>query len=175
MNLEALAKKLPLVSGWIDKTLADHAAQARSVADFGFTRLPKFYSAALLASTKVIPVAKVPTPPLSQIGLPEFADFENGNYAGITYKNTYFVQNSQVSNESLHFHELVHVVQWAHLGVDGFLLAYAAGLAAHGYRNSPLEAMAYGWQDYFERHGQPVDIEAAIKAKLNETVSGPSS
>jgi hypothetical protein len=136
MNLETLALKLPLISGWIDKILADHAAQARPVAALGFTRLPQFYSAALLARAKVISVAKVPTPPLTQMGLPEFADFENMIPGGITYKDTYFVHDSQITNESLHFHELVHIVQWEHLGVDRFLLTYAAGLAAHGYCSS---------------------------------------
>lgn len=31
--------------------------------------------------------------------------------------------------ESIHFHELVHVVQWSALGVDEFLLTYALGVA----------------------------------------------
>lgn len=168
MDIQALLSKLPLVEGWIDKALADHAAQAKSVATLGFSRLPQFYSANLLARAKVVPVAKVPVPPLSQLGLQEFAAFESGTYQGITFKDTYFVQDSQLRNESLHFHELVHIVQWAHLGVERFLLAYAAGLAAHGYKDSPLEAMAYGFQDYFDRNGKPGDVETAVRSKLIE-------
>ncbi len=175
MNHEALVLKLPLISGWIDKTLADHAAQARPVAALGFTRLPQFYSATLLARAKVIPVARVPTPPLTQMGLPEFADFENMVPAGITYKDTFFVQDSQIKNESLHFHELVHIVQWAHMGVDGFLLAYAAGLAAHGYMDSPLEKMAYGLQNYFDQNGKPADVETFIRGELNKMTSSPAA
>jgi hypothetical protein len=168
VNLENLLPKLPLITGWIDATLTAHAGAARPVADFGFKRLPNFYSPELLARTKVVAVARVPVPPLTAIGLPEFAAFEQGDYAGITFKDTYFMQASQVANESIHFHELVHVVQWAHLGVERFLLAYAAGLAANGYRNSPLETMAYDLQDYFDRNGQPGDGSAIIRRKLNE-------
>jgi hypothetical protein len=168
MNLESLLPKLPLITRWIDHTLAAHAGDARSVASLGFKRLPTFYSAAFLTSAKVVAVERAPVPPLSAMGLPEFGDFERGNYAGITFKDTYFVQTARVGSESLHFHELVHVVQWAHLGAEKFLLAYAAGLATNGYRNSPLEAMAYDLQAYFDQNGKPVDVEDAVTNKLNE-------
>ncbi len=70
--------------------------------------------------------------------------------AGITYKDTYFI-NHLHQTESLHFHELVHVVQWDWLWVDDFLLAYGAGLMQFSYRNNPLEQMAYTLQEGFER------------------------
>ena len=109
----------------------------------------------------------VPVPPLADLGLPEFASFQNGSYAGITFKNTYFVQSSQAQVEALHFHELVHVVQWGYLGVEGFLLTYAAGLISHGYRNSPLEAMAYDLQNYFLSSGKPCDVATDVRASLD--------
>jgi hypothetical protein len=168
MNLEKLSSKLPLITGWIDQTLAEHAALAQTVADFDFVRLPHFFSANLLARTKVVAVARVPVPPLTAMGLPEFSAFEKGDYAGIAFKDTYFLQIAQATNESTHFHELVHVLQWADLGVERFLLAYAAGLEANGYRNSPLEAMAWELQDYFDRSGQPGDVEGLVRNKLNE-------
>ena len=168
MNVELLLPKLPLIVSWMDKTLATHAGSARPVSDFGFKRLPSFYSSNLLAHAKAVIVAQVPTPPLTALGLPEFAAFEQGDYAGITFKGTYFIKSTDATNESLHFHELVHVVQWAHLGVEKFLLHYADGLATSGYRNSPLEAMAHGLQDYFDHNGQSGDVESAVRSKLNE-------
>jgi len=57
------------------------------------------------------------------------------------------------------------------LGVESFLLAYAAGLAANGYRNSPLEAMAYELQDYFDRKEQPIDVAAVVRSKLETGVN----
>ena len=50
------------------------------------------------------------------------------------------------TTEATHFHELCHVVQWKALGVRDFLMTYALGLLAHGYRESPLEAIAYRLQ-----------------------------
>ena len=168
MNVENLLAKLPQVTRWIDETLAVHAGNARPVASFGFKRLPNFYSLDLLRRARVVTIARVPIPPLTALGLPEFAGFEQGDYAGITFKDTYFLQAPRVGTESIHFHELVHVVQWKCLGVDRFILAYAAGLAANGYKNNPLEVMAYDLQAYFDQNGRPVDIEAAIRIKLDE-------
>ena len=56
-----------------------------------------------------------------------------------------------VADEGLYFHELMHVVQWRMLGPERFLAAYADGLEKFGYRNSPLEAMAYDAQAAFAR------------------------
>ncbi len=168
MNLENLQSKTPLIVRWINQTLAAHAHNARSVADYGFKRLPDFYSPDLLRQTKVIVLPRVPVPPLGNLGLPEFAAFEQGKFAGITFKDTYFIQASQAANESIHFHELVHVVQWTHLGVEPFLLAYAAGLATNGYQDSPLEVMAYDLQGCFDRNDKPYEVEPVIRDKLDK-------
>jgi hypothetical protein len=71
------------------------------------------------------------------------------HFDGITFDNTYFLRRG-LERESLHFHELVHVIQWQHLGIDRFLLAYGIGLAQFGYQSSPLEKMAYDLQLEFE-------------------------
>ncbi len=168
MTKEELLAKLPSVKAWIEQTLAGHVSRARTISSCGFGRLPHFYTAKLLASAKVVEVERVPVPPLIAMGLPEFAEFVNGDYAGITYKDTYFLRAEAARDESIHFHELVHVVQWQHLGVDGFLMAYTQGLAQFGYRESPLEQMAYGLQAYFDQNGQPGDVEAAVRSKLSE-------
>jgi len=167
MNPESLISKLPLIKDWIDNKLIEHAKMARPVSTYGFKRLPLFYSANFLANAKVVEVDRVPVPRLSELGLTEFADFERGDYTGITFKDTYFVKVDQIGRESLHFHELVHVIQWAHLGIERFLMAYAGGLAANGYRNSPLEVMAYELQAHFDQNGQPGDVEAVVRNKLN--------
>jgi hypothetical protein len=66
-------------------------------------------------------------------------------------KNTYFVRSAEAASDSLHFHEMVHVVQWAKLGVERFLLAYGIGLAQFGYEQSPLKKMAYDLQLEFDQ------------------------
>ena len=168
MNPKELLEKLPLVRGWIENTLAEHSNQARSVASYRFPRLGDFYSSEFLTIAKVVEVSHVPVPPLFALGLTGFGEFESGNYAGITFLDTYFVQSDEALRESLHFHELVHVVQWQHLGVERFVMAYALGyLQGGGYRANPLEVMAYDLQDYFEKAGTPINIEAAVRLQLD--------
>ena len=106
----------PLIAGWIEKTLAEHATAAQPVASLGFSRLPEYYDAQILKSSQAVVVPRVPMPPLSAMGLHRFRDFEQADAGGITYLNTYFVRADRAQDESLHFHELVHVIQWRLLG-----------------------------------------------------------
>jgi hypothetical protein len=142
---------LPAVREWIEKTLEENRDHAVPVISLGYPRLGKVFPLELLNRAKAVLVTgKVPFPPLSRMGLPELTDVENMPMAGITYKDTFFISHLQ-QTESLHFHELVHVVQWDRLGVNDFLLTYGIGLMQAGYRNSPLEKMAYALQEGFER------------------------
>lgn len=141
---------LPGVKGWIDQTLQSHANAATAVSSSAYTRLRDYYPDTLLDRARVVVVPRVPFPPLSQLGIPEFRAMETMPLAGVTYKNTFFVTTGQ-QRESLYFHELVHVVQWDRLGVDNFLLVYAIGLFQHGYQQSPLEQMAYQLQADFDQ------------------------
>ena len=158
----------PQIAGWIRKILAEHAQAARPVASLGFSRLPHYYDETTLASTKVVFVPTVPVPPLSAMGLDRFSDFEQMDAAGITYLDTYFVRADQAHSESLHFRELVHVIQWRLLGPERFLAVYADGLERAGYRNSPLEAMAYSLQERFDHEAQPFSVEAVCQSLIRE-------
>ncbi len=156
----------PLIAGWIEKTLTEHAVAAQSVAALGFSRLPDYYDAPFLDSSKVVIVSKVPMPPLSAMGLGQFSDFEQMDAGGITHLDTYFVRADHARSDSLHFHELVHVIQWRMLGPEKFLALYADGLERFGYQNSPLEVMACDLQDRFEREAKPFSVEAACQSLL---------
>ena len=154
---------LPLVRKWIDDVLDGHNDQATAIVNLGFPRLQQVFPSEFLEKARVIVVSgKVPFPPLSRMGLPELSRMENMPRTGITYKDTFFINNAHQS-ESLHFHELVHVVQWEKLGVDNFLLAYGAGLMQFDYRNSPLEQMAYLLQERFEGRNLPHGIVEFIR------------
>jgi len=80
--------------------------------------------------------------------------------------HTIFVKRARANDEELYFHELIHVVQWRLLGAEFFLAMYAAGLEKFGYRDSPLEKMAYDAQDMFAR-GERFDAERFVAAQLN--------
>lgn len=167
-----LLPRILMIRSWIDRTLAAHAHEARPVGEIiearNFRRLPDYFDAALLGRIRCVAVERVPVPPLALMGLRLFAGFESKHYAGITYGDTYFVDRRYDLSESLHFHELIHAVQWDCLGFDRFLLAYARGLLRNGYARSPLEVMAYDHQRRFETNPIPYPAEALVREELNE-------
>ena len=77
--------------------------------------------------------------------------------AGITFRGMYFV-DEPLAFEHIHFHELVHVIQWRTLGFDAFLLTYAANVLLHGYACNPLEALAFDLEADFKRGARPAGI-----------------
>lgn len=153
---------LPRVRQWIDQFLDAHADRARAVSTLGFTRLSACYPQELLERAKVVTVARVPFPPVDQFGLPELESMQQMSFDGITFKDTFFLQQGHTS-EGLHFHEMVHVVQWARLGIDNFLLSYGFGLLRFGYEQSPLEQMAYTLQRSFELGTPPQELVRIIE------------
>ena len=161
----------PKVMDWIQKTLLAHQRLARPVTAKNFQRLPLYFSRAQIEAAKFVVVERIPVPPLSSIGLSRFAEFERGDYGGITYLNTYFLKSAGADDESLHFHEMMHVVQWHVLGAEHFLALYASGLEAFGYRNSPLEKMAYDAQELFDRSPAVFDAEKLVAEKVGRLSS----
>ena len=151
MNMDLfrrLEAAVPRVSNWIDEYLRVHAQHARSVYSLNNPRLAVSFPEDLLRRTKTVTLEAIDYPPVENFGLPEFVDPAPERRLGVTFKDTYFIRRESDS-EDLHFHELVHIVQWERLGPERFLLAYAVGLANHGDRESPLETMAYSLQREF--------------------------
>jgi hypothetical protein len=166
MTPEDFQKFYPLLIDWLRTTLATYAGRTQTVASRAFPRLPLYFTAETLASAKVVLVDQLPVPPLSSMGLTQFADFERGNFNGITYLDTFFLKRSQSENEAIHFHELIHVIQWRILGPERFLRSYADGLERFGYRESPLEVMAYDAEAAFVTSKQGFDAENMVAEKL---------
>ncbi len=163
---ERFEAALPAVLQWVEELVAENLPKSRSVESFKFPLLPHYYSDSLLRTARVCVVDQTPTVPLGTLGLPEIQRLFPTAAAGITFKNLYFVQRSFERDESLHAHELVHVVQWDFLGPQQFLLQYGRGLLEHGYRNSPLERMAYSLQDHFNARGGRIDFASQIRGQL---------
>jgi len=168
MAPEEFQKLFPQVIGWIRQTLTAHSGQARALSSLGFPRLPQYFSEDLLAATKVVVIDRVPMPPLSSLGLSQFADFERGDFEGVTYLDTFFVKRRSAEAERLYFHELIHVLQWQILGPEAFLATYAAGLETFGYRQSPLEVMAYDAEALFLQSDKIFDAEKMTAEKLGQ-------
>jgi hypothetical protein len=173
MTPEEFQKYSPLLIDWISTTLTKYAGEARTVISRSFPRLPFYFSVETLASTKVVLVDQLPMPPLSSWGLTRFAEFERGNFGGITYLDTFFLKRDRSNDEVIHFHELIHVVQWKILGAKEFLRSYADGLESFGYQASPLEVMAYGAEVAFEASAGGFDAERLVAKMLSAAaVSG---
>lgn len=160
------AEKLPVLVGWIRETLAAHESRAVPVADYGFRRLSEFFSAELLASTAVVESPQIPVPPLAEMGLGEYVLFEQAAPLAITYGGTYFIRSSSAADERVHFHELVHVVQWHVFGEGRFLSTYASELLLQGYQGNRLEVMACRLQQCFSAREGPFDVGARVAAEL---------
>jgi len=167
MTPQEFEAAFPKVMGWIQRTLVAHEKLARPVTSKNFRRLPLYFSHAQLEAAKFVAVDRIPLPPLSSMGLRRFKEFELGDYDGITYLDTYFLKRPVADDESLHFHELIHVVQWRLLGAEFFLAMYAGGLEKFGYHNSPLERMAYDAQERFDRSTAVFDAEKFVSDRLS--------
>ncbi|MGS2724621.1 hypothetical protein ACVBEJ_12830 [Porticoccus sp. GXU_MW_L64] len=158
---------------WIDKTNARYASLRQPCTRFAHT-FKNYFTPELLQSAHFVVVDEIPKPELRELKTnPEINNFLNKPEDSITYKNTYYILRSQENRESLHFHELVHVVQWQQLGEQEFLQRYIDELQTFGYQNAPLENMAYSLQAYFEK-GIAVDVEGFVRDSLQENAGNGS-
>ncbi|MGF1794256.1 hypothetical protein L4D21_27225, partial [Photobacterium profundum] len=69
-------------------------------------------------------------------------------------------------NLRLHFHELVHVAQWQHLGAVSFLQRYINEVQSLGYDEAPLEKIAYAFDDHFSKGKDKIDVPNFIAIKI---------
>lgn len=157
--------KLSEIKGWINKLLEKNEGQMIAVNTLGFNILPKYFSESLLSETNVIFCKTVPVAPLNEMGLHKFSEMESKEFIGMTYLDCFFLREDNINNESLFFHELIHIIQWRYLGIDKFLICYAIGLFEKGYRNSMLEKMAYNHQNNFD-NGIIYDVEESVLSEM---------
>jgi hypothetical protein len=161
--ISRLRGAVPQLHEWLLTYTSASADRATSVASLSIPNLAKCYPSELLESTRVLFEDEVCYPPLERFGLEEFQSLHETSWSGITFNNLYCLKHDVASSPALHFHELVHVLQYRRLGIEQFLWAYSIGIALHGYENSPLEKMAYDLQLEFEhgiyRRSLTADIE----------------
>lgn len=153
---------------WVLRTNHDHAAQRRSCAYW--PSLQDYFPAAFLTQAGFVVIDPLPFP-LAERWIPwgtgTFLPASFGAAAAITYGDTYYLRPAFAHHLSLHVHELVHVAQYQHLGTGPFLRRYLYQLLRTGYRNAPLELMAYDLQRRFERESAPFDILTEVAQQLD--------
>ena len=86
--------------------------------------------------------------------------------AGITFQDV--VVHVEPLSLQLLFHELVHAVQYAHLGLDGFASRYVRGFLSGGsYEEIPLEKQAYELEDKFASNPSVAfSVEDDVKQRI---------
>ena len=152
---------LTKIEHWIDNTLEDYSGRKVSC-DVLASHFNGFYRSEFLEESFFVVVDEIPKPDfpeLRQAGLGYFIDMDA---AGITYKNTYFIKKGNENRLDLHFHELVHVLQWNHLGAAGFIRRYMKEIDEYGYENAPLEIMAYSLDAYFSDQKPAFDFQRYV-------------
>ena len=168
--LTRLLHAVPAIEVWVSDLHAQHAAHSVQASESGITRLRQYFPLSVLGHARVAIVDVIPFPPVGALGLPEFEAMAAMPMAGITFDHMYFLHRDHV-HEAIHFHELVHVVQWSALGVAAFLPTYALGFAQHGYEASPLESIAFDLQAKFERGDDLPRLVDFIRRHADQTRS----
>jgi hypothetical protein len=83
---------------------------------------------------------------LRLLGIRNAPDFSE--MAGVTFQDV--IVHVEPLSATLLFHELVHAVQYKHLGLDGFAEQYVRGFLTGGsYEEIPLEKQAYELEGRF--------------------------
>ena len=155
---EALAYLMENGLAWVREQRDRHRPEALALEPQERQVFEPFFEAELLDEVRFKSVPRVENPGfyrvLAAMGQPLPMDFTATH--GITFGDTVLLSErylrSGESRLSLLFHEMVHVVQYRLLGMEGFLRAYVTGWAENGfeYRAIPLERQAYDLQHRFE-------------------------
>lgn len=103
-------------------------------------------------------IDEIPKPDFAALRAMGLGDFIDMKVSGITYKNTYYLLPASVDNLRVHFHELVHVLQWQNLGDLAFISRYMNEVKRFGYHNAPLEIMAYSLDTHFISSGEKINV-----------------
>ena len=156
---------LDKIEQWIDQTLKD-CSNRMVPCDHLSPRLNGFYPSEFLSRSNYVIVDKIPKPDFPVLRQEGFGSFIDMDVDGITYKNTYFIKTGSAGNLPVHFHELVHVLQWQYLGAKDFISRYIYEIQKYGYNEAPLEKMAYFLENHFSNNGNPINIPIYVQQKI---------
>ena len=159
---------IDLLESWIDEINEAHKSDRHPCSvlqhQFGSYYRPELLRSSYFVVVNALPMPKMPE--LREAGLGDFIDNED-HFGGITYKDTYYLVPEAARDVGIHFHELVHVIQWRTLGARNFIQRYMEEIRRFGYsEKAPLEGMAYGLQRMFEKGVVPFDVERKVVATL---------
>ncbi len=168
LSNQQIAGITELVAQYIAEQRALFWKRAQPIGEQHRTKLQAFFPAALLDKVRVVKGrAGEPSfyPKLRAMGIenaPAFSDM-----AGITFQDV--VVHSDRLSEPLLFHELVHAMQYEHLGLEGFAERYVRGFLTGGsYEEIPLEKQAYQLEAKFVGNPRsPFSVEADVLERIH--------
>ena len=168
MTAPSLApKQVEQLTDWVAAYIADQRShfhqRAQPILPHHVNRLQPFFPKEILSGVRVTQGRANEPPFYSQLralgigNAPPFSDM-----AGITFQDV--VVHVEPLTTPLLFHELVHAVQYKHLGLSGFAKRYVHGFLTGGsYEEIPLEKQAYGLEDRFARNpSMPFSVEENV-------------
>ena len=153
------------VEQWIDQTNTAYSEQRVCCSCFA-DKFEGFYQASFLQQSYFVVVDSIPKPDFPELQLLGLNGFINISVAGITYKDTYYILPQSTDDLRLHFHELVHIAQWKHLGAIPFMQRYIDEIQNWGYEDAPLEKMASAFDMHFSQNGEKIDVVEVVNYAL---------
>lgn len=169
-----IAFLVPRARTWISGQREYHRPLASELIPSVRAILREYFDDLLLGHARVRQVSSIENPSfyaeLQQLSSVQLIDFRQS--AGITYRDTILVNLAKCDPAglvSLLFHEMVHVVQYARLGVGEFARQYVKGWVENGmeYKAIPLEAHAYALQERFDRGEPPFSVVREVNRELS--------
>lgn len=139
-------------------------------------RLRPYFGAAMIERTWVARVATIanPIPAVLLRSSMTRGMLDLATVRGMAMIDTIVLAEANVRSgdreDSLLFHELVHVAQFGLLGATGFVRAYINGwlTAGRSYLDNPLEAMAFDLQDRSDGGQGVFDAGAEVTQRLRD-------
>lgn len=143
-----------VVEAYISSSKEKYAPQAVPLTDAQRAAMQPFFPAAVLDSARlcVLRGTRVPNPSMYSMAkmmgirnLPDFSDM-----AAITFVDV--IVSHEDFTDAMLFHELVHVTQYAQMGIREFSVCYVNGFIEGGsYEEIPLEKAAYLLEERFSK------------------------
>lgn len=156
-----------LMSAYIAEQRTAFGLKALPIPAEHIPQLQPFFPADVLSAVRVVR-GRAPEPGfytlVRMMGIrsaPAFSEM-----AGITFQD--IVVHVEPLGLQLLFHELVHAVQYKHLGLDGFAARYVRGFLSGGsYEEIPLEKQAYELEGRFAANPMAAfSVEDDVKQRI---------
>ena len=164
-------KQIDQLAGFVSAYIAEQRAafgkNAQPISPEHSLQMKAFFPADVLSAVRVVR-GRAPEPGFYTLArmmgirnVPSFSEM-----AGITFED--IVVHVEPLSLQLLFHELVHAVQYKHLGLRGFSSRYVRGFLSGGsYEEIPLEKQAYELEGRFAANpAATFSVEDDVKQRI---------